>query len=145
MWYTEADEITHVPRERSASCLTVTMITRFNAEYKERANGKGKFTGKERLEIGSASMMGIPYRIAGERFDISRTHYHELGKEADCALENVCASEQATERALALRKHRIIGQKRAADIRQRKMTVSMLIVSVLWHDNQAAKPRLPAR
>ena len=44
-----------------------------------------------------------------------------------------------------LRKHRIIGQKRAADIRQRKNVSFYLIVSVLWHDNQAVKPRLPAR
>ena len=52
---------------------------------------------------------------------------------------------KGNETMITIRKHRIIGQKRAADIRQRKMTVSMLIVSVLWHDNQAAKPRLPAR
>ena len=93
-----------MPQERSASCLTVTMITRFNAEYKERPKGKGKFTEKERLGIGSASMMGIPYGVAGERFDISRTYYHELGKKADWALENLCASEQATERVIVLNK-----------------------------------------
>ena len=104
MWYTEADEVTNVPQERRASCLTVTMITRFNAEYKERPNGKGKFSGKERLGIGSASMMGIPYGIAGERFDISRTYYHELGKKADCVLENLCASERTTERVIVLNK-----------------------------------------
>ena len=93
-----------MPQERSASCLTVTMITRFNAEYKERPKGKGKFTEKERLGIGSASMMGIPYGIAGERFDISRTYYHELGKKADCVLENLRASGRTTERVIVLNK-----------------------------------------
>ena len=73
------------------------MITRFNAEYKEHPNGKGKFTGKECLGIGLASMMRIPYRIAGERFDIIRTYYHELEK-ADCVLETLCASEAARRR-----------------------------------------------
>ena len=100
MWYTEADELTNVPQERSASCLTVMMITRFNAEYKERPNGKGKFTKKERLGIGSASMIGIPYGIAEERFDISRTYYYELGKKADRVLENLRASERTAEWAL---------------------------------------------
>ena len=104
MWYTEADERNSAPQERSASCLIVMMITRFNAEYKERASGKGKFTEKERLGIGSASMMGIPYGIAGERFDISRTYYHELGKKADSVLENLCASEQTTQRVIVLNK-----------------------------------------
>ena len=99
MWRTEADKLTNVSQERSASCLTATMITRFNAEYKERPNGKG-FSGKERLGIGPASMMGIPYRIAGEWFDISRTHYYDLGKKADCVLENLRASE----RVIALNK-----------------------------------------
>ena len=92
-----------MPQERSASCLTVTMITRFNAEYKERPKGKGKFT-EERLGIGSASMMGVPYGIAGERFDISRTYYHELGKKADCVLENLRASGRTTERVIVLNK-----------------------------------------
>ena len=80
------------------------MITRFNAECKERSEGKGKFTAKERLEIGAASMMGIPYRIAEEAFDISRTHYHNLGKKADCVLENLRASERTTERVIVLNK-----------------------------------------
>ena len=80
------------------------MITRFNAECKERLEGKGKFSAKERVAIGSASMMGIPYRIAEEQFDISRTYYHELGRKADCALENLCASEQMTERVIVLNK-----------------------------------------
>ena len=80
------------------------MITRFNAGCKERPEGKGKFTAKERLEIGAASAMGIPYRIAEEQFDISRTHYHDLGKRADCVLESLCASEQATERVIVLNK-----------------------------------------
>jgi len=104
MWYTEAVESNSVPQERSASCLIIMMITRFHAECKERPNGKGKFTGKERLGIGSASMMGIPYGIAGERFDISRTYYHDLGKKADCALENLCALEQTAERVIVLNK-----------------------------------------
>lgn len=93
-----------MPQERSASCLIIMMITRFNAGCKERAEGKGKFTAKERLEIGAASAMGIPYRIAEEQFDISRTHYHDLGKRADCVLESLCASEQATERVIVLNK-----------------------------------------
>ena len=80
------------------------MITRFNAECKERPEGKGKFTAKERLGIGAASAMGIPYGIAQEEFDISRTYYHDLGKKADCALESLCASEQTTERVIALNK-----------------------------------------
>ena len=80
------------------------MITHFNAEYKERPNGKGKFTGKERLGIGSVSMMGIPYRIAWERFDISRTYYHELGKKAEYVLDNLRASEETTERVIVLNK-----------------------------------------
>ena len=80
------------------------MITRFNAECKERPEGKGKFTAKERLGIGSASMMGIPYRIAEEEFDISRTYYYDLGQKADCVLENLCASERTTERVIALNK-----------------------------------------
>ena len=80
------------------------MITRFNAEYKDSEKGKGKFTAKERLGIGSASMMGIPYGIAGECFDISRTYYHELGKKADNVLENLCASEQTTQRVIVLNK-----------------------------------------
>ena len=104
MWYTEAAELTSVPQERSASCLMVTMITRFNEEYKGRGAGKGKFTAKERLGMGSASMMGIPYGIAGECFDISRTYYYELGKKADSVLENLCASEQTTERVIVLNK-----------------------------------------
>ena len=96
-----------MPKERSASCLTVMMITRFNAECKERLEGKGKFSAKERVAIGSASMMGIPYRIAEEQFDISRTYYHELGRKADCALENLCASEQLAEKAqkVVVREH----------------------------------------
>ena len=49
MWYTEAVGIRSMPKERSASCLTVMMITRFNAECKECPEGKGKFTAKERL------------------------------------------------------------------------------------------------
>ena len=93
-----------MPKERSASCLTVMMITRFNAECKERLEGKGKFSAKERVAIGSASMMGIPYRIAEEQFDISRTYYHELGRKADCALESLCASGQMAERAIVLNK-----------------------------------------
>lgn len=93
-----------MPQERSASCLIIMMITRFNAGCKERPEGKGKFTAKERLEIGAASAMGIPYRIAEEQFDISRTHYHDLGKRADCVLESLCASEQATERVIVLNK-----------------------------------------
>ena len=80
------------------------MITRFNAECKERPEGKGKFTAKERLGIGSASMMGIPYRIAEEEFDISRTYYYDLGQKADCVLESLCASERTTERVIALNK-----------------------------------------
>jgi hypothetical protein len=80
------------------------MITRFNAECKERPEGKGKFTAKERLGIGSASMMGIPYRIAEEEFDISRTYYYDLGEKADCVLENLCATERTTERVIALNK-----------------------------------------
>ena len=93
-----------MPKERSASCLITMMITRFNAECKDRPKGKRKFSAKERVAIGSASMMGISYRIAEERFNISRTHYHELGRKADCALENLCASEQTTERVIALNK-----------------------------------------
>ena len=93
-----------MPQERSASCLIIMMITRFNAECKERPKGKGKFTAKERLGIGSASMMGIPYRIAGEQFDISRTHYHDLGEKANCVLENLCAAERTTERVIVLNK-----------------------------------------
>jgi hypothetical protein len=80
------------------------MITRFNAGCKKRPEGKGKFTAKERLGIGAASAMGIPYGIAQEEFDISRTYYHDLGKKADCALESLCASEQTTERVIALNK-----------------------------------------
>ena len=80
------------------------MITRFNAECKERPEGKGKFTAKERLGIGSASMMGIPYRIAEEEFDISRTYYYDLGQKADCVLESLCATERTTERVIALNK-----------------------------------------
>ncbi|MBP5717559.1 MAG: transposase [Abditibacteriota bacterium] len=49
-------------------------------------------------------MMGIPYRIAEEAFDISRTYYYDLGKKADCVLERLCASEQTTERVIALNK-----------------------------------------
>ena len=75
------------------------MITRFNAEYKKRLNGKGKFTRKERLVHDGDSL-----RDCGERFDISRTYYHGLGKKADCVLENLCASEQATERVIVLNK-----------------------------------------
>ena len=104
MWYTEAVRTHNMPQERSASCLIIMMITRFNAECKERPKGKGKFTGKERLGIGAASMMGIPYRIAEEEFDISRTHYHNLGKKADCVLENLCATERTTEQVIALNK-----------------------------------------
>ena len=91
-------------QERSASCLIIMMITRFNAECKDRPEGKCKFSAKERVAIGSASMMGIPYRIAEEQFNISRTYYHELGRKADCALENLCASEQTTERVIVLNK-----------------------------------------
>ena len=104
MWYTEAVRTHTMPQERSASCLIIMMITRFNAECKERPEGKGKFTAKERLGIGSASMMGIPYRIAEEEFDISRTYYYDLGQKADCVLENLCASERTTERVIALNK-----------------------------------------
>ena len=93
-----------MPQERSVSCLIIMMITRFNAECKEYLEGKGKFSEKERVAIGSASMMGIPYRIAEKQFDISRTYYHELGKKADCALEKLCASEQTTEPVIVLKK-----------------------------------------
>ena len=82
MWYTEATGLNSVPQERSASCLIIMMITRFNAGCKERPEGKGKFSGKERAAIGSASMTGIPCRIAEKQFDIGRTYYHELGKKS---------------------------------------------------------------
>ena len=39
--------------------------------------------------------MRIPYRIAEERFDISRTHYHDLEKKADCASERALALNKA--------------------------------------------------
>ena len=104
MWYTEAVRTHNMPQERNASCLIIMMITRFNAECKERSEGKGKFTAKERLGIGSASMMGIPYRIAEEEFDISRTYYYDLGQKADCVLESLCATERTTERVIALNK-----------------------------------------
>ena len=84
------------------------MITRFKAEYKDRVNGKGKFSGKERPGIGSASMTGIPYGIAGERFDISRTYYHELGKKADCVLENLRASERVVALNKAFRERMVV-------------------------------------
>ena len=73
------------------------MITRFNAGCKERLEGKGKFSEKERVAIGSASMTGIPCRIAEKQFDVGRAYDHELGKKAGCALENLRASEQTTE------------------------------------------------
>ena len=97
MWHTELASIRSMPKERSASCLIIMMITRFNAGRKERLEGKGKFSGKERVAIGSASMTGIPCRIAEKQFDIGRAYYHELGKKAGCALENLRASEQTTE------------------------------------------------
>ena len=80
------------------------MITRFNAECKERPEGKGKFTAKERLGIGAASAMGIPYGIAEEEFDISRTYYYDLGKKADSALESLKALEETTERVIVINK-----------------------------------------
>ena len=80
------------------------MITRFHAECKRRPEGEGKFSAKKRPGLGFASMMGIPYGITEEQFDISRTHCHDLGKEADSALESVCASGQATERAIVSNK-----------------------------------------
>lgn len=104
MWYTEAVETNSVPQERSASCLIIMMITRFNAERKERPEGKGKFTAKERLGIGAASAIGIPYGIAEEEFDISRTYYYDLGRKADCALESLTALEETTERVIVVNK-----------------------------------------
>ena len=59
--------------------------------------------------------------------------------------EDILTDWKKASESFDLGKHRIIGQKRAADIRQRKNVSFYLIVSVLWHDNQAVKPRLPAR
>ena len=39
-------------------------------------------------------MTGIPYGIEGERFDTSRTYYHEFGKKAERVPENLRESER---------------------------------------------------
>ena len=62
------------------------MITRFNAE------SKSKFTAGERLAIGAASMIGIPYRVVRDVIDVGRTHYYELGHQVRPILDGLTAT-----------------------------------------------------
>lgn len=103
MWYTEAAGTDSV-KERSASCLTAMMITRFYGENKSDAGRKGKFTAEERLGIGAVSIMGIPYGTAAENFDISRTYYYELGKKAEPLLAGMTAAGETAECVIVLNK-----------------------------------------
>ena len=78
------------------------MITRFYAERKDNAEGKGKFTAEERLGIGTAAMMGIPYGMAAEKFDISRAYYYELGQKAEPTLKGMTAAAEMAEPVIVL-------------------------------------------
>ena len=62
------------------------MITRFKAE------SKSKFTVGERLVIGAASMIGIPYRAVRDVVDVGRTHYYELGHQVRPILDGLTAT-----------------------------------------------------